>query len=99
MNIIEYMKKKYDNREDKGNIFGVGISDAEFRRIIIDYLLGSDWHGFAVIAKAGSLEDQVNEEAMYQILEKYSERFRKELKAGNKDDKDRYKQIYKRNKG
>lgn len=94
MNITDYMKEKYDNREDKGNIFGVGVSDAEFRKVIIDYLLGPDWH---VIDPLGM--DQINEEAMYQILEKYSKRFRKELKAGNKDDKDRYKQIYKRNKG
>ena len=40
MTITEYMKKKYDNREDKDNIFGVGITDAEFRRFSIEYLLG-----------------------------------------------------------
>lgn len=42
--IDEIMDYKYRNREDKDNIFGVGITDSEFRQFIIDYLLGKDWY-------------------------------------------------------
>ena len=59
MTITEYMKKKYDNREDKDNMFGVGITDAEFRKFAIDYLLGEDWF---VVDPLG--QTQVNEIAL-----------------------------------
>lgn len=75
MTITEYMKKKYDNREDKDNMFGVGITDAEFRKFAIDYLLGEDWHVTDPLSQT-----QVNEIALGTILSKYSERFKKELK-------------------
>lgn len=29
--LTDFMREKYENREDKDNIFGVGITDAEFR--------------------------------------------------------------------
>ena len=71
-----YMEEKYENREDKGNIFGVGISDAEFRRFAIDYLLGEDWY------VVDSLwQKQVNEIALLRILRKHSKRYRKEEKT------------------
>ena len=64
--LSSYMKKKYEDREDKDNIFGVGISDAEFREFIIDYLLGENWYVTDPIGQS-----QVNEIALYQILKKY----------------------------
>lgn len=73
MTLTEFMSERYKNREDKENIFGVGISDAEFRAFIIDYLLGEDWY---VTDPLG--QTQVNEIALYNILEKYSRRYRKE---------------------
>ena len=76
MTITEYMKKKYDNRKDKDNIFGVGISDTEFRKFAIDYLLGEDWY---VVDSLG--QTQVNEIALAEILSKYSKRFKKEIKS------------------
>ena len=76
--LTEYMDEKYKNREDKDNIFGVGVSDAEFRRFIIKYLLGDDWR---VTDSLG--QTQVNEIALLDILEKYSKRYKKELKAKN----------------
>ena len=82
MNLFEYMDEKYKNREDKDNIFGVGISDKEFRQFMIDYLLGEDWY---VVDPIG--QTQVNEVAMYHILEKYSERYRKEEKQMKKRKK------------
>ena len=74
--LTEFMDERYKNREDKDNIFGVGISDAEFRRFIIDYLLGEDWY---VVDPIG--QTQINEIALYEILEKYSKRYRKECKG------------------
>lgn len=65
MNLTEFMCERYKNREDKDNIFGVGVSDAEFRAFIIDYLLGQDWY---VVDPLG--QTQINEIALYEILEK-----------------------------
>ena len=75
MTISEYMKEKYANRKDKNNIFGVGITDAEFRKFAIDYLLGEDWY---IVDPLG--QTQVNEIALAEILSKYSKRFKKEIK-------------------
>ena len=74
-NLLEYMDEKYDNREDKDNIFGVGITDREFIAYAIEYLLGRDWF---VVDPLG--RNQINEIALYDILNKYSKRFRKERK-------------------
>lgn len=76
MNIAEFMEEKYKNRKDKDNIFCVGISDAEFRGLIIDYLLGEDWF---VVDPLG--QTQINEIALYEILDKYSKRYKKEKKG------------------
>lgn len=80
MSLTEFMNERYQNREDKGNIFGVGLSDAEFRRFIIDYLLGEDW---CVVDPLG--QTQINEIALYQILEKHSKRYRKEKRKALKE--------------
>lgn len=76
MILTEFMSERYKNREDKDNIFGVGVSDAEFRQFIINYLLGEDWY---VVDPLG--QTQINEIALYQILEKYSKRYKKERKG------------------
>lgn len=39
MTISEFFKEKYSARKDKDNIYGVGMSDTEFRHFIIQYLL------------------------------------------------------------
>lgn len=82
MTLTEFMTYRYENREDKNNIFGVGVSDAEFRKFIIDYLLGEDWR---VTDPLG--QTQVNEIALYEILEKYSKRYRKECRTESGDSK------------
>jgi hypothetical protein len=74
--LSSYMKKKYECREDKENMFGVGVSDAEFRKFCIDYLLGKDWY---VVEPLG--QTQINEIALYEILKKYSKRYRKEIRC------------------
>lgn len=76
MTLTEFMSERYKNRKDKDNIFGVGISDAEFRQFIIDYLLGEDWY---VADPLG--QTQINEIALYEILEKHSKRYKKERKG------------------
>lgn len=71
----EFINKKYRARKDKTNIFPVGISDAEFREFIIDYLLGRDWYVVAPLSTP-----QTNEIALEKILKKYSKEYRKEVK-------------------
>lgn len=75
MTLTEFLKEKYEQREDKYNIYGVGISDAEFREFIIQYLLGEGWY---VVDPLG--QTQINEIALLRILEKYSRKYRKEHK-------------------
>lgn len=43
MTISEFFKEKYSARKDKDNMYGVGMSDAEFRHFIIEYLLLDGW--------------------------------------------------------
>ena len=76
MKLTEFMDERYKNRKDKDNIYGVGVSDTEFRAFIMDYLLGEDWHVADPIGQA-----QVNEIALYEILEKHSKRYRKECRS------------------
>ena len=75
MTLTEYLNEKYEQREDKDNMYGVGISDAEFRTFIIQYLLGEGWY---VVDPLG--QTQINEIALLRILEKYSRKYRKEHK-------------------
>ena len=73
MKLFDFLSDKYDKRKDKDNIYGVGISDAEFRAFMIDYILGEDWY---VVDPLG--QTQINEIALHEILEKCSKRYRKE---------------------
>ena len=34
MKLTEFIDERYKNRKDKDNIFGVGVSDAEFRAFV-----------------------------------------------------------------
>lgn len=85
MNIILYMNEKYGSREDKENIYPVGLSDEEFRKFAIDYLLGEDWY---VVDPLG--QDQVNEIALFEILEKFSKQFKKEKKEWCKNERTKH---------
>lgn len=79
MTITEFFKKRYRERADKDNIYGVGMSDTEFRHFIIEYLLPEGW---CVTDPIG--QSQINEIAIYEILEKHSKKFRKERKRMKK---------------
>lgn len=74
-NLLDFLDERYTNREDKGNIYGVGITDGEFVDYAIEYLLGKDWY---VVDPLG--RNQINEIALQNILLKHSTRYRKEHK-------------------
>lgn len=73
MTISKFFSEKYANKEDKDNMYGVGMSDAEFRHFIIEYLLPDGW---CVSDPLG--QSQINEIAIYEILNRFSKKFRKE---------------------
>ena len=56
------------------------MSDTEFRRFIIQYLLPKDWCAVDPIGQS-----QVNEIAINEILTKYSKKFRQERKKSLKE--------------
>lgn len=74
-NFTNYLDYKQKTREDKDNIFPVGISDRVFVDFVIDYLLGEDWYVTDPLGR-----EQINEIALTQILEKYSKKYRKETR-------------------
>lgn len=59
----EWMDRRYAEREDKGNVFPVGITDAEFREWAMRILLGDGWYVVDPLGK-----DQINEEALEEII-------------------------------
>lgn len=58
-----FNKKRYEARKDKENIYPIGLTDKEFRNIIIELLLGKDWYTSDPLSP-----EQVNEEALEQII-------------------------------
>ena len=82
----EFISEKYRTRKDENNIFPVGISDAEFREFIIDYLLGRDWYVVDPLSTP-----QTNEIALGKILKKYSKEYRKEVKRYENLERQAYK--------
>lgn len=78
--LFKFMATKYQNREDEDNIYGVGMSDKEFRQFIIDCLLGEDWYVADLIGQT-----QINEIALIKILEKYSKEYKKVKREIRKD--------------
>lgn len=80
MTLTEFFNKKYRERKDKDNIYCVGMNDAEFRHFIIEYLLQEGW---CVSDPLG--QSQINEIAIYEILEKHSKKFIKERRHSKHD--------------
>lgn len=85
ISFIDFLKKKEEEREDKGNIFPVAITDSEFRNFIVDYLF-SDYYFVDPLG-----HNQINTEILITLLETHSRRFRKELKLYKKLDKKKLK--------
>ena len=75
------MTERYKNRKNPDNILPEGITDAEFRKAIIDIFCGVDWY----ISYPGS-QTQVNEEAIETIIESITNKSATErLKENNND--------------
>lgn len=72
---IDFIVEKEINREDKDNIYCTGITEREFIKFAIKYLLGDNWY---VIDPLGY--NQTIQMALEEILHKYSKKFKKELK-------------------
>ena len=91
---INFIRNKEAQRKDKDNIFCTGISDTEFVKFAIKYLLGDDWY---VVDPLGY--SQITQLALEDILFKYSKQFKKEYKKA-KEDKMRATKIneYSKNK-
>ena len=83
---INFIRNKEAQRKDKDNIFCTGISDAEFVKFAIKYLLGDDWY---VVDPLGY--SQTTQLALEDILFEYSKQFKKEYKQ--------FKKEYKKSKG
>jgi len=69
----EWNKERYNNRENKDNIFPIGIDDRKFVEIITNIFLGSDWYTPNPIS-----HNQVNEEVLEEILFKITRKTSKE---------------------
>ena len=81
---IDFVHNKQAQREDKDNIFCTGISDTEFVKFAIKYLLGDGWH---VVDPLGY--SQVTQLALEDILFKYSKQFNKEYKKTKEKENDK----------
>lgn len=75
LTLTQFLLQKYKETDDKSNMYGVGISDAEFRHFTMQYLLPDDWY---ITDPLG--QSQINEIAICEILKKHSKQFRKERK-------------------
>lgn len=64
---------------NKDNIFSPPMSDSTAVQFLKDYLLGDDWYVTDPLCS-----DQINTQIVYDILCKYSRKFRKELKQFEK---------------
>ena len=72
---IDFIVEKEFNREDKDNIYCMGITEKEFIKFAIKYLLGDNWCVAELIGY-----NQTIQMALEEILCKYSKKFKKELK-------------------
>ena len=59
----EWNEERYNNREDKNNIFPIGIDDRKFIEIITNLFLGSDWYCVNPLG-----HNQINEEILEEII-------------------------------
>ena len=78
MTIIEWLRDK-NSTENKDNILAPCMDAQTAVNFLIDYLIGDDWY----VAYSACTE-QVNTEAVMFILQKFSRKYKKELKAWNR---------------
>lgn len=71
---------KLENAKDPDNILPPELDFEKAIYFLKNYLLGEDWY----VNYSGSAK-QINTDIVYNILRKYSKRFRKELKVYEKE--------------
>ncbi len=74
VSFVEWLKM--ENSKDPDNMLPVELDFEKAIYFLKNYLLGEDWY----VAYPGSAK-QITTDIVYAILEKYSKKFRKELKA------------------
>ena len=78
MSFLEWLE--LENSKDPDNILPPGLDFEKAIYFLKNYLLGEDWYvNYSESAK------QINTDIVYNILRKYSKRFRKELKVYEKE--------------
>lgn len=75
---MEWIKKE-NNTTNKGNIFNPPMDSQLALKFLCDYLLGEDWYSVNPVC-----QEQINTEIVFNILNKYSKRFKKEYKRNRK---------------
>lgn len=73
---------KLENAKDPDNILPPELNFEKAIYFLKNYLLGEDWY----VNYSGSAK-QINTDIVYNILRKYSKKFRKELKVYEKEMK------------
>lgn len=74
---------KLENAKDPDNILPPELDFEKAIYFLKNYLLGEDWY----VNYSGSAK-QITTDIVYDILKKYSKKFRKELKAYEKEMRD-----------
>lgn len=69
--ITEWLKEN----SEEGNIFAPAMSGQKAVNFLKDYLLGEDWYSVNPLPT-----NQVNTEIVISILEKYSKKYKKEIR-------------------
>ena len=77
MSFLEWLK--LENSKDPDNMLPPGLDFEKAIYFLKDYLLGEDWY----VSYSGSAK-QITTDIVYEILKKYSKKFRKELKTYEK---------------
>ena len=80
-NILKWLKEQNET-VNKGNIFPPPLESQMAIDFLRTYLLGEDWYTVNPIS-----QERVNTEIVFEILFKYSKRFKKEYKTMKKKSK------------
>ena len=80
-NILKWLKEQNET-VNKGNIFPPPLESQMAIDFLKNYLLGEDWYTVNPIS-----QEQINTEIVFEILFKYSKRFKKEYKIMKKKSK------------
>lgn len=80
VSFIEWLKS--ENSKDPDNMLPPALDFEKAIYFLKNYLLGEDWY-----VEYPGTPKQINTDIVYDILKKYSKKFRKELKVYEKEQK------------